>query len=64
VKAVQACEFAYPTSRVVETRELLACTSSATHATTKLRDATLRATASNEVALEAEQGKDAAEKEV
>jgi len=62
VKAVQACKFAHTTSRAVE--ELLACAPSAPHAMMRLWDAMLRATAANKVALETQQGKDAAEKEV
>ena len=60
VKAVQAFNSAQDTSTAAE--GLLA--SSAPHVMMRLRDATLRAAAANKVALEAEQRKDAAEKEV
>ena len=59
VKAVQAFNSAQETSTAAE--GLLA--SSAPHVMMRLRDATLRAAAANKVALEAEQEKDAAEKE-
>ena len=59
VKAVQAFNSVQETSTAAE--GLLA--SSAPRVIMRLRDATLRAAAANKVALEAEQGKDAAEKE-
>ena len=59
MKAVQAFNSAHETSTAAE--GLLA--SSAPHVMMQLRDATLRATAANKVTLEAEQEKDAAEKE-
>jgi len=50
------------TSKIAD--KLLACAPSAPHAMMRLRNAALCASASNKVAHEDEQGKDAAEKEV
>ena len=60
-ETAQAFESAHRTNRAAE--ELLACAPSAPDAMMRLRDATLRAAAKNKIALEAEQRKDAAEKD-
>jgi len=61
-ETAQAFESAHKTRRAAE--GLFACAPSVPDAMMRLRDATLRAAAANKVALEAEQRKDSAEKEV